>query len=94
MPRSRRSSTRNSGAGDRLPGLGPRSTLWLREVGVETEADLRSLGAVAAYRRLKHWDPKRVSLNMLYGLHAALSGIPISAVDAETKAQLKDEATD
>lgn len=62
--------------------------MWLNEVGVETEGDLRRIGAIEAYRRLKHSDPKRVSLNALWGLHAALEGIPWTAVDRETKQRL------
>jgi DNA transformation protein len=72
-----------------LPGLGPKSTQWLREVGIETEAELRKLGAVSAYRLLKMWSPKRVSLNMLWGLHAALIAVPWTKIDAATKAHLK-----
>lgn len=77
---------------EQLPGIGPKSAEWLREVGIETVEALREIGAVAAYRRLQHRDPKRVSLNALYGLHAALEGIPWHAVDAETKARLRAEA--
>lgn len=81
-----------AGSLEALPGLGPKSVLWLREVGIETEAELRSVGAVAAYRRLKHWNPRLVSLNALYGLHAALNGLHWRAVDEETKARLRAEA--
>jgi DNA transformation protein len=75
-----------------LPGIGPISAGWLREVGIETEADLRAVGAAAAYRRLKHWAPKRVSLNALWGLYSALTGVPWNQIDAETKARLREEA--
>ncbi len=75
-----------------LPGLGPKSAAWLSEVGIDTEAALRSLGAVAAYRRVKHWNPRLASLNLLYALHAALNGLHWRAVDAETKARLRAEA--
>ncbi len=77
-----------------LPNLGPRSVEWLFEVGVESVSQLRELGAVAAYRRLKHWNPRLVSLNALYAIHGALEGIPWQAVDAETKARLRAEASD
>ncbi|MBP2312291.1 TfoX/Sxy family protein [Azospirillum soli] len=74
-----------------LPGLGPTTASWLAEVGIATESDLRALGAVAAYRRLKHWNPKRVSLNALWGLHAALTGIPWTRIDPTTKERLLAE---
>ena len=74
-----------------LPGIGPRTAEWLADVGIPTESDLRELGAVDAYRRLKHRDPKHVSLNALWGLHAALAGIPWTAVDRETKERLLAE---
>lgn len=37
----------------RMRSLGPKSAAWLKAAGIETEGDLRALGAVAAYRRLK-----------------------------------------
>jgi DNA transformation protein len=77
-----------------LPGLGPKSTEWLAEVGITTVAELREVGAIAAYRRLKHWNPRLVSLNALYALHAAVHGLHWRAVDDATKARLRAEAAD
>jgi DNA transformation protein and related proteins len=77
-----------------LPGLGPKTELWLREVGIHTEGELRAIGAVAAYRRLKFWNPRLVSLNALYALHGALNGLPRHAIDEETKARLRKAAAD
>ena len=91
MPRSTRSSTPRTGV-SRLAGLGPKSEAWLREVGINTEEELRAIGAIAAYRRLKHWNPRIVSLNALYALHAALNGLHWRAVDDATKARLRAEA--
>lgn len=76
-----------------MAGIGPATAGWLRDVGIETEADLRAIGAVDAYRRLKHRDPKRVSLNALWGLHAAIAGIPWTVVDRATKDALLAEVT-
>ena len=75
-----------------LPNLGPKTDLWLAEVGINTIAELRRVGAVAAYRRLKHWNPRLVSLNALYAMHAAIEGTHWRAVDDETKARLRSEA--
>ncbi len=77
-----------------LPGLGPKSSQWLAEVGIATVDELRAVGAVAAYRRLKHWNPRLVSVNALYALHAALNGLHWRAVDDGTKARLRAEAAD
>ncbi|HEV8388724.1 MAG TPA: TfoX/Sxy family protein [Dongiaceae bacterium] len=57
-----------------LKNIGPASIRQLRDVGIEDEAALRKLGALAAYRRLKHAFPREVSLVMLYALQGALLG--------------------
>ena len=75
-----------------LSGLGPKTAARLREVGIESEADLRAVGAAAAYRRLKHLDPTGTSLNALWGLHSALTDIPWTEIDHATKQALKREA--
>jgi hypothetical protein len=75
-----------------LRNLGPKSDLWLAEVGISTAGELRELGAAAAYRRLKHWNPRLVGLNALYAMHAAIEGTHWRAVDDETKARLRAEA--
>jgi TfoX C-terminal domain len=56
----------------RLKNIGPVSIRQLREIGIEDAATLRKLGALAAYRRLKHAFPREVSLVMLYALEGAL----------------------
>jgi len=58
----------------RLKNIGPASIRQLREVGIADEADLRKLGAIAAYQRLRHAFPREVSLVMLYALEGALRG--------------------
>jgi DNA transformation protein len=72
--------------------LGPVSARRLAEVGIETEAHLRELGAVVAYRRVKHAFPRHVSLNLLYALAATLAGIDWRDLSPDMKAQLKADA--
>lgn len=60
---------------DRLLNIGPKSSQWLASVGIQSEDDLRKLGAVEAYRRVKMLYPDRVTLNLLWGLQGALLGI-------------------
>ena len=58
----------------RLKNIGPVTIRQLREVGIANVTALRKLGALAAYRRLKHAFPRQVSLVMLYALEGALRG--------------------
>jgi DNA transformation protein len=76
---------------DLLPGLGPTTASWLKEVAIMNEADLKALGAVAAYLRLKRWNPVLVNLNALWALHGALNGVPVDQIDAATKSRLLAE---
>ena len=75
-----------------LPGIGPVTQGWLDEVGIGTVADLQSIGAVEAYRRLKFMFPRRVSLNALYGLEAALRGCHWLDLPPTVKTVLQQEA--
>ena len=56
----------------RLKNIGPVSAQHLAAAGIETEADLRALGAAAAYRRVKHREPRHTSVVLLYALEGAL----------------------
>ncbi|MBL0726612.1 TfoX/Sxy family DNA transformation protein [Piscinibacter sp. HJYY11] len=59
---------------DRLPGFGPKSTLALRKIGIESLAQLRERDAYEVYALLKRQIPG-TSLNFLYGLLAAQEGV-------------------
>lgn len=58
-----------------LKSLGPKSAHMLAEVGITTVAQLQQLGAVAVYVQVKQANP-RASLNLLWALESALSGVP------------------
>ena len=79
-----------------IPGvkIGPVSTAWLREIGIESADDLKRIGIVEAYRQIKALHPREVSLNLLYGLEAALVGIHWKDIPPERKAELKSEVGD
>ncbi|MEP7290484.1 MAG: TfoX/Sxy family protein [Chloroflexota bacterium] len=81
---------------DRIPDLklGPVSAGWLREIGIESADDLKRVGVVEAYRRVKANHPREATLNLLYGLEAAVAGIHWNALPPERKAELKREAQD
>ena len=70
-----------------LPGLGPKSQAMLAAAGIPDLATLRRLGSVAAYARVKRNDP-RASLNLLWGLEAALTGLPWQTVAREHRTSL------
>jgi DNA transformation protein and related proteins len=57
-----------------LPNLGPKSQQMLASAGIHTLADLRALGSVSAYVKTKR-SGARVSLNLLWALEGALSGL-------------------
>jgi DNA transformation protein len=75
-----------------LPGISPATRSWLEEVGVCTIEDLQSLGSVEAYRRLRFMFPRRVSLNALYALEAALRGCHWLDLPQNVKTVLQQEA--
>ncbi|MEL1265414.1 TfoX/Sxy family protein [Pseudoxanthomonas putridarboris] len=55
----------------KLRNIGPKSAAWLRQVGLRTQEDLESVGAVEAFIRVKRAG-FRPSLNLLYALEGAL----------------------
>jgi DNA transformation protein len=77
---------------DLMRNLGPQSRRWLEEIDIQTEADLRAIGAVEAYARLRFRFGKHITCNMLHALAAALDGVDWRALSSETKALLNNEA--
>ena len=70
-------------------GLGPTSVSRLKAAGIPTWDDLARSGAIEAYRRVKMRFGAAVSLNLLWGLYAAINGIDIKAVNADIREHLK-----
>jgi DNA transformation protein len=58
-----------------LKSLGPKSAEMLAHAGITSVEQLRQLGAVAAYARTRAVSPG-VSLNLLWALESALTGVP------------------
>ncbi|MEY2818659.1 MAG: hypothetical protein RL275_2122 [Chloroflexota bacterium] len=75
-----------------MKNIGPKSNEWLASVGVNTLEDVARLGVVETYKRVKAAYPDKVSLNMLYGLQAALLDLPINQLPQDIRDQLKREA--
>jgi len=76
-----------------LKNIGPASARQLREVGIDNAAALRKIGALGAYRRLKHAFPRQVTLVMLYALEGALRDCHWNRLPAGVKDRLKTAAT-
>jgi DNA transformation protein len=56
---------------EKLRNIGPKGMAWLRQTGVRSLEDLREVGALAAYVRVRRAGFKP-SLNLLYALEGAI----------------------
>jgi len=72
-----------------MKNMGPKSTEWLASVGIHTLDDVAEIGVVESYLRVKAAYPDKVSLNLLYGLQAALLDLPWNELPPDIKAELK-----
>lgn len=76
----------------RLRNLGPASAGWLAAAGIRTEADLRALGAVEAFRQVAFRRGGDVSANLLYALEGAIRDVRWDRLPAEERLRLRREA--
>jgi DNA transformation protein and related proteins len=72
-----------------MKNIGPKSSEWLAFAGVNSLDDVARLGVVETYMRVKAAYPEKVSLNLLYGLQAALLNLPWNELPPDIKAELK-----
>ena len=77
---------------DDLRGIGPVTRSRLEDIGIRTLDDLRSMGSVEAYRRLKFMLPRQINLNALYALEAALRGCHWLDLAPDVKTALQQQA--
>lgn len=77
----------------RLKNLGMATVNILHAIGINTYADLRQLGAVEAYKRIKARDIN-VSKVMLYALQGALMDVHWNDLPPDLKLRLVEEAED
>ena len=71
----------------KIRNVGPKSAAWLRQIGIRTEEDLRKIGAVEAYRRVKLAGFKP-TLNLLYSMAGAEDDCHWTALSEDRKAAL------
>jgi DNA transformation protein len=74
-----------------LSNLGPKSALMLAEAGIHTIGELRAIGAVKAYLRVKENRKRGASVNLLWSMAAGLDGRSWQDVSAEEKTLLLAE---
>ena len=74
-----------------LKGLGPKSEEWLHEVGIKTPDNLRSIGAVRAFIRLKKECSVKPSLLFLYAMVGAIEGRHWTEIAKNEKGRLLTE---
>ncbi len=70
-----------------LPGLGPRSQAMLAGAGIKTVSELKHLGSVRAYAKVKATGAN-ASLNLLWALEGALTGLSLQVVAKEHRLSL------
>lgn len=76
---------------EKMRNIGPKSTAWLRQVGLHTRADLEAAGPVEAYMRVRRAG-FRPSLNLLYALEGALRDCHWQEVPDDRRKALVDAA--
>jgi DNA transformation protein len=64
----------------------------LAAAGIRTVAELRAVGAVAAYRRVRFARSGQASLVLLYALEGALTGVRWDRLPTATRERLRREA--
>lgn len=70
-----------------LPNLGPKSEAMLHRAGIKTESQLRALGAVRAFVKVRE-NGASPSLNLLWALEGALTNRPWQTVAREDRLAL------
>ena len=74
-----------------IKNMGPRSSEWLACVGIHTLDDVARLGVVETYKRVKAAYPEKVSLNLLWGLQAALLDLPWNELPSDIREELRKQ---
>jgi len=74
-------------ATEKIRNVGPKSAAWLRQVGIRTEDEVRTIGAIEVYFKVKKAGFK-ASLNLLYALEGAVIGCHWTEVSNERRSEL------
>ena len=74
-----------------MKNMGPKSSEWLASVGIHSLDDVARLGVVETYQRVKAAYPDKVTLNLLWGLQAALLDLPWQELPRDIKESLRQQ---
>ena len=72
-----------------MKNMGTKSSEWLASVDVHTLDEVARLGVVETYLRVKAAHPEKVTLNLLWGLQAALLDLPWNELPLDIKEELR-----
>jgi len=71
-----------------MTGLGDVSVRWLEAVGIKSPQQLKRIGAVKAYRRIRDAGFKP-TLNLLWALHGAINDLHWTLISPNEREELK-----
>ena len=71
----------------KIRNVGPKSAAWLRQVGIRTEEEVKAIGSIEVFFKVKKAGFK-ASLNLLYALEGAVLGCHWTEVSTERRSEL------
>lgn len=77
-------------AAEKIRNIGPKSAAWLRQVGIKSTEEIKSLGAFAAFLKVRRAGFK-ATLSLVYALAGAEDDCHWQALDVKRKAALLEQ---
>lgn len=71
----------------KIRNVGPKSAAWLRQVGIKTDDEVKAIGSLETFMKVKRAGFKP-SLNLLYALEGAVLDCHWTALTTERKSEL------
>ena len=76
----------------KLKNIGPKSAVWLEEIGVQNRQDIVDRGVVRVYQQLKMRRPEQITTVALYVLEGAVTDVHWNLIGEGRKEELKELA--
>lgn len=74
----------------KIKNIGKVSEQWLIEIGIKSYEDLKKIGSIEAYKRIKTNHPLSVNLVLLYALEAGIRNINWLKLSREEREELAE----